>query len=176
MPDTMTLLAWGFFAAGLVLLLGTFLRHLVRSRRKEEAFRKRVEEERDRFHSLETLMKDISGVVFEASQRAEDKLAALERTLRHAEQRVLKLASLLEEADAQIPDAQHDAEPPPASANLRVVPGRMEPDQGKAAKQRQVFTLADAGNSPAAIAQEVGLNIGEVQLMLSLRNARRALG
>jgi hypothetical protein len=42
-----------------------------------------------------------------------------------------------------------------------------------AEKRRTIYALADAGQSPAAIAGEVGLPVGEVEMILSLRPADR---
>ena len=93
-------------------------------------------------------------------------MLALERLLKQAEERTQRLQSLATELDAR-PVVQV------GPVSLRVVPGEGGP---RAAQQRQVFLLADQGRRATEIAQEVGITTGEVELILALRERRRALG
>jgi hypothetical protein len=56
----------------------------------------RAKREREQFHSLAALMEEIGAVVTGAATRAEDKLAALERALNHADQRTSRITRLLD--------------------------------------------------------------------------------
>ena len=156
MPEPNQWLVYGFLAVGLSALLFTFFRELRRARRAADDLQARLERERDTFHSLDSLMQDISAIVFEAAQRAEAKVIALDRALKRADQRVDRFAVLLHAADQLAP--------------LLVVQG------SRRAAQRRVFSLADDGIARQAIASEVGIGIGEVELMLALRDKRRAHG
>ena len=100
MPDTQTLITCGFAGAGLAALLGSYARHVIQTRRRKAENTARATSEREKFHTVAAMMRDVSAMVLEASQRAEDKLASLERVLRQAEQRAARLETALE-ADAR---------------------------------------------------------------------------
>lgn len=96
MPDTQTLISCGFAALGAAALLGSWVRHAAAARRQKLAEVARAQRERQRFHTMTAMLKDVSQLVDEASQRADDKLASLERVLRQAEQRATRLQRALD--------------------------------------------------------------------------------
>jgi len=84
-----------------VLALGvSFVRQVRSQHRAAERAQETLAAERERYHNLVSMVDEIGSVVAEATQRAEDKLIALERVMRHAEQRAEKLKDLAEHADS----------------------------------------------------------------------------
>lgn len=166
MADAADLISVGLAAAGVALLAVNMVRHLRRVRDDAAKADARRKYEQETFHSMEGLLTEIQGLVVESTRRAEDKMLALERLLKQAEDRTQRMQALAAELDAK-PAVQT------GPVALRVVPGEAGP---RAAQQRQVFLLADQGRRPPEIAQEVGITTGEVELILALREKRRALG
>lgn len=160
------IIAYVFVALGVGSLGFTLVRHIRKTRTDAVLAEKRMRDERKKYHSLEGLMNDISAVVVEASQRADNKLIALERVLKHAAEREEKLEGLNHQAASLAPRMASATRVP----ELRIVQGE------KTVQRSQVFNLADQGCTPTAIAQEVGLDHGEVELMLALRHRQREYG
>lgn len=160
--ETNEIVAYGFVALGVLSIGVTLVRNILRTRSDAVKADKRMREERYKYHSLEALMNDISVVVVEASQRAENKMIALDRVLKHATEREEKLDGLNHQAASLAPRVAAIKVP-----ELRIVQGE------KTALKGQVFSLSDNGCTPVSIAQEVGLDHGEVELMLALRQRQR---
>ena len=92
--------------------------------------------------------------------RLDTKAALLQQLIRTADERIAKLESLgLEEP------------PQAASTKAKTSAGLSGPHFAASATGRNaaVYAMADAGNTAAAIANELGTPIGEIELILSLR-------
>jgi len=88
-------------------------------------------------------------------------------TTAQIETRFAKLEILLAEADTKIAQLQTLL----ATLNARPVNGSANALAGDVIRpeHRRIHDLADAGRSPVEIAQEVGRDVGEVELILALR-------
>lgn len=147
MADYLDVLTQGLAATGALLLVMTGVRHWLQVRRKAALLREQARREEAAYYSLDSVMRDLSAVVEEAAQRADDKLLALERVLKHAAQREEELRCALD-AGAQV---------------LKVLP------REKGDWRPQAAELAGAGHDAREIARRLGLAVGEVELWLALR-------
>ena len=116
---------------------------------------------------LDRLARDIQG-------RIDTRFAKLEAVIRDADERIARLARLIRGADAD-PDAGADAAPGRRSTLDIMLPHEdghdsTEVETSKASDPRQaIFELADRGVAPAAISEQVGKAVGEIELILALR-------
>jgi uncharacterized protein HemX len=92
------LVAYSLAVIGVLALAGAFVGQLRGQKRSAEAAERALAHERERYHDLVAMVDEIGVVVAEATQRAEDKLHALERVLKHAEKRAERLQELAEHA------------------------------------------------------------------------------
>jgi hypothetical protein len=74
------------------------------------------------------------------------------------------------QSDAAEPDSVR--RPPSESATLRDSMAADEPDAGAGAFREEVYALADQGRRPIEIAERLGALLGEVELVLNLRQWR----
>jgi hypothetical protein len=118
----------------------------------EDARRAATEESERLAASVETLTSRIE----EAVDRA---LYDLERRIERAEEIAARLEAA---ADAARPFVVAEPDPAAARGASRI-----------ADKRSRVMELAEAGRDPAAIAKEVGIGVGEVELMLGLSEKAR---
>lgn len=83
-----------------------------------------------------------------------------------------KLERLLDEADEKIAQLRELIERPPTQASgampARELPAQAEPEELNPLA-KDVYKLADDGKSAADIARELGEHVGEVELILALR-------
>ena len=178
----------------LVLILGILLILIslmmsMKKRRNKSASRVTAHEHLDRLknkhavkNDLETLMVEIEELGKRLSHQIDAKTIALERLLDEAELRITQLSSLTSPEN-----------PAPAPAKPSIFQSQMEnstanptathPVQAASTppvttKQMaktdfiRIYQLADAGNSPQQIAQEVGEHIGKIELILALRKQK----
>jgi hypothetical protein len=154
--------------AGISILLLTATRR--RIRRAQNSPQAYAREQRSRLHSERSLVADIEELMAELEQfsrqmqaRLDTKFAKLETAIRDADQRVDQLDRLLRRAEGE------------PTVDLTV--GGSEPaDEGPPVasdgdRHQAVYRLADAGLTPAQIAEELGQSIGEVELIVALRKA-----
>lgn len=81
-----------------------------------------------------------------------------------------KLERLLDEADEKIGQLRELVDRPPSgdAPPARELPARAEPEELNPLA-KEIFKLADGGKSAADIARELGEHVGEVELILALR-------
>jgi len=107
----------------------------------------------------------------EAEARLDTKLAALQRLILQADERIAHLESL--GLDAPAPSSvEREARPAsPAAGPHFATSETTPPAQARAAA---IYAMADAGNNAATIANRLGSPIAEVELILSLRRTQRS--
>lgn len=104
--------------------------------------------------------------------RLDTKIALVERLVLEAEQAAGRLESLLARVDA-MPGNGHGASWQNASPAAATAP--LEPPTDVAGRSfDEIYALSDAGLNHEAIAQQVGTPVGEVELVLALRERRAA--
>lgn len=118
---------------------------------------------------LGEIMIQLQQVTREINAQLDAKFLRLERVVRDADERIARLEK---------------ASPPPKSAppkrrldvtvgqNPRRQPKTTKPDATTPQGQREIFALADAGKTPAEIAESIGTHAGEVELVLALRRTK----
>ena len=134
---------------------------------------------REQFAQLKeqsSAVRDVEQVILELDQvsrqihgRLDTKLARLEAVIHDADVRIEKLTRLMQRADGEphLEITLDQEEPRELSRRRRAEPVQQEDDRHSA-----VLRLADRGRSPLKIAQELGCPVGEVELILALRQTR----
>ncbi|MCG3179860.1 MAG: hypothetical protein BIFFINMI_02206 [Phycisphaerae bacterium] len=102
---------------------------------------------------LDELMVQLEELARESNATIETRSVKLEVLIEQADERIARMEQLLKDAQAR-PSAGPQADPGPAPVN---------PEHEK------VYNLADAGRTPVQIASQVGRDVGEVELILALR-------
>ena len=106
----------------------------------------------------------------ELSGRLDSKMGALEQLIRDADRAAARLEAALRATAVQ---ARPSDEAPPSSQAEALLPGRAGPSaQAEPGRYDEIYLLADYGHPASEIAQRVGLPIGEIELILSLRKRR----
>jgi hypothetical protein len=143
-----------------------------RPAKSTESYDKRTPVEVERYEvRMHELARDLSA-------QLDSKMVALQELLRTADERVAQLESMLAHRSSG-EDVLESPRRPATQATLAEQGSRpqqrvdaREPAKKPVLEQRYnaIYALSDAGQSSAAIAQRVGAPIGEVELILSLRN------
>lgn len=114
---------------------------------------------------LDQVMMELDQLSREIHGRLDTKLARLEAVLRDADGRIEVLSRLV--GEARRVTGGSPVEPVPDD------PPSGHSDAGDDARYGSVYRLADQGISAVDIAREMGKRAGEVELILSLRRARK---
>ncbi len=136
----------------------------------------------------------------ELAAQLDSKIGVLEHLIREADRAAARLeaavaaqragSSVLDAAERLerlTPSAPHETGPPISQAEAlkaaggadRALPAPRAPEQSAGerppaeSRYESIYTLADYGYDPAEIARRTGTPVGEVQLILSLRAAKR---
>ncbi len=145
-------------------------------RRVRDSVRQPSHTAREQFAQLKEQTKavrDVEQVMLELDQlsrqihgRLDTKLARLEVVIRDADARIAKLTRLLQQADGgPRVEITLDEEKP-------YEPSTCEPLQEESNRHSAVFRLVDNGSSPLEIAKRLGRPVGEVELILALRQTQ----
>jgi len=126
----------------------------------------------------------------EASAQLDSKMSALEALIADADRAAARLEAALARSAEAAPGSQRPQPQPTSQAESLKPPhpaappaGKIPPDgaaelsggavqRGSADRREEIYTLADYGFEPAEIARRVGSPIGEVQLILGLREKK----
>lgn len=165
----------------LVLVVGALTVVLLATRRRvHNSLRQPSHTAREQFSQLKEQSKatrDVGQVMLELDQlsrqlhgRLDTKLARLEAVIQDADGRIDKLSRLVRRADGEPQleitlDREEPYEAPPP-----------EPTQEEGDRHTAVYRLADDGTSPIEIAQHIGRPVGEIDLILALRQTREKSG
>jgi len=117
---------------------------------------------------LEQVMLELDQLCRQLHGRLDTKIARLEAVIRDADRKIETLSRLVRAAGGQ-PALEITLDRVDPHALAGVTP----PEDDKHAP---IYELADQGFTSIDIAQQVGMPTGEVELILSLRNARRKKG
>ena len=114
------------------------------------------------------LMVQLEDLSRRITAQVDTRFAKLEVVAREADERIASLKALLARAD-RIEDAPADDEQPPAAAQPPPPTRPVRPTLTRDERVRRVHELADRGVAPIKIAEEVAMPLGEVELLLNLR-------
>lgn len=165
--------------AGTTVMLMMLRRHQFRRVTGRDVTRAQFARLRDQTevrNSMDTLLLQLEQLQREINAQLDTKFTRLETVIHDADQRIAQLQRL------QAGEAALDAAAPEPGTPSAAVPDRgpepveAAPDPPRPAsrapkteEQRRVFELHDAGNTPVQVAEALGLPLGEVQVMLQLR-------
>lgn len=114
-----------------------------------------IREQRQAERDIEELIREMEALSAKIARQIEEGVARLQQATAEADERIARLSGL--------------SGSPPATASP-VVDAERVPSEPRT---RQVYVLADEGLSAAEIAQRTGRHVGEVELILNLRQAAR---
>lgn len=131
--------------------------------------------------SLDDLLLQLEQLQREINAQLDTKFARLEAVVRDADDRIARLGALLGRqpaATAEQPepairaaDGEPAPQPPTAARPSPAAPSR-QPAPPLNPEHRRVYDMTDAGHSPIKVAEALGLTLGEVELILNLREPR----
>lgn len=108
----------------------------------------------------------------EAEARLATRAAMLQQLLAAADERIARLEAQLAERPQRPTQAEaKESKKPPLDGPHFASSQKITASH--TARSAAVFAMADAGNTAAAIARELGTSIGEIELILSLRATKR---
>lgn len=177
----------------LVLAATTIMLVLLRRRQfrqvtGRDVTREQVARLRDQ-RSVRTQMDDLLIELEELSRRInaqlDTKFVRLETVVRDADDRIARLEGVLGRPKAPKPKEGNRSEKrnvetakpaAPADSSQAAGRGREPADASPRAplneEQKRVYDMSDAGTDPIQIAESLGMTLGEVELILNLRNFR----
>ena len=123
-------------------------------------------------NELATLVKQLDELSRQVEGRLDAKVAALEQSIHNADQRIAALRTLLvaaQSAGVQL-EAGGAAKALSSSSLRSQASSLLDP------RTRRIYELADAGRSAPQIAHELQQRVGEVELILNLREAAQRSG
>jgi len=140
----------------------------------------RVREQRDLRRSMDELLLELEELSRRVGAQVDTKFAKLETVIRDADDRISRLEHALGKlkSTSRQPDAtaadNNPARGGGGSARRPAPVAASEVKQTAPADPRsqRIYDLVDAGASPLQAAEEVGLPLGEVELILNLRKLR----
>ncbi len=174
----------------LLIVMGTLMMVILLRRRQfpRSSGRELVREQIDRMNSRAQLHGTLDELLIqleEASRRVgaeiDTKYARLEALLRDADLRIARLEQLGDarrttpepsEAEASAPVQDEPAQPTPPAGSESSSQAAREPVAERFADDarfRRIFELVDGGASPIAVAERLGMPLGEVELIINLR-------
>ncbi len=123
---------------------------------------------------LEQLLVELEQLSKNINAQIETKFAKLERSIADADKRIVALRTLLDEAgkrtSSESPAQPGDKQTAGNASAPTTTP--LTPDE----RHRGIYELADRGLTPLQIARELGRKVGEVELILNLRDNTGASG
>jgi hypothetical protein len=181
-----------------VIMVVLLRRHQFRSTTRREMSRDQVARIRDQHklrHSMDELLVELEEVSRRVGAQVDTKFAKLETVIRDADERIARLERVLgrqggsgkppgrtasrdEPLQSVTPAAGQPASTEPAARANSHSPRHQRagspttPNQPSDPRFRRVYELIDAGATPIKAAEELGLPLGEVELILNLREFR----
>jgi hypothetical protein len=160
------------FCAGILMLVVVVMRMRARSRKMDTTRGQSVggggttnaataRDVMQMAQELNSLLVELQETSRRIAAQIDNRYSKLDAMLAEADERIRRLEQLNGPggADAPAMAAANRAAPPPASL--------LDP------KYKPIYELADKGKSPREIAQELGTQPGEVELILNLRGSQR---
>jgi len=163
---------------GIVIMIMLLRRHQFRSATGRDMAREQLARIRDQ-HKLRQSMDELLVQLEEASRRVgaqiDTKFAKLETVIRDADDRLARLEHVLGRTDGQAARSPAPAQLATQAAledggaNASRLSEERDADEPADPRFRRVYELVDAGASPIRAAEELGMPLGEVELILNLR-------
>jgi hypothetical protein len=181
-----------------VIMVVLLRRHQFRSTTRREMSRDHVARIRDQHklrHSMDELLVELEEVSRRVGAQVDTKFAKLETVIRDADERIARLEHVLgrQGGGGESPGHRATRDEPsqsgmsavgrlpstePAARDISRSPEHQPsdspttPDESSDPRFRHVYDLIDAGATPIKAAEQLGLPLGEVELILNLRKFR----
>lgn len=171
--------ASGLWMVLLVLCLVTLSLMLVRIRRGRRpvgpnpSIRRELNAMRGRselHRSADELLIQLEEMARRINAQVDTKFAKLDRVVMDADERLARLEAALSRADRLAAVGSTSGQSESSDAGAQAAPARAEHPTDT--RHAGVYDLADAGKSPVEIAERLGMPLGEVEVILNLRNFR----
>lgn len=169
----------GMAIIGIALIMRSTRRRWVQSRPvRQVSVRERYEKLSAQNHAsqdAERVMTELDELSRQIHGRIDAKIAVLEAVIRDADDRIDMLSRITRQADGQpgLDVTLGTADPLAFDAGVPHDAVDAEPDGSPDATNAQICSLADGGLSVEEIAERLSRPTGEVELILSLRKAKR---
>jgi hypothetical protein len=121
--------------------------------------------------NMEELLVELQELSRKISAQIDTKFVKLEQSIADADKRISTLRALIEEARAAGTQQPTTAEGGPGAIQAAPAPEKQGTRPPPDPRYRQIYMLADEGHTPVQIARELGHTVGEVELILNLRNS-----
>ncbi len=125
----------------------------------------RIKEEGAVKTDLTELMVQLQQVAREINAQLDTKFMKLERSISDADDRIARLQRTIRAADGE-PMLDVTVSDDPAGQTIA------PPRTSLSARRQQIFSLADTGESVVSIVAQMGVSVGEVDLILKLRKVQ----
>jgi len=141
----------------------------------------RLRDQRRLYHSMDDLLVQLEDASRRIGAQLDTKFAKLEAVIRDADERIARLEGILGRREAKetprtTPPEQRVASqtgPAPRESSRAGTPGEFERGgSGGDSRCQRVYELLDAGVAPIRVAEQLGLPLGEVELIMKLRDLR----
>ncbi|MGE3182258.1 MAG: hypothetical protein AB7N71_11560 [Phycisphaerae bacterium] len=164
------------FVLGLLTLSMTWLRHRTRMRRRQISSRPAKNPQHDQSvsiaHSLHQIMVELEESARRINAQLDTKFVRLERVVEAADRRIAALERSLSQAEKCATNANAASSTPPPRNHRHGTTAAKPAPNSEASDPRfhEIYRLADAGTAAREIANAVKMPIGEVEVVLNLRN------
>jgi hypothetical protein len=164
----------------IVIMIVLLRRHQFRTTTGRDVAREQLARVRDQHklrQSMDELLVQLEEVSRRVSAQVETKFAKLETVIRDADDRIAQLETLLQrlygkQAEPPAPAAPAARTSKKRGADVEAFSAEQAADEPADPRFRRVYELVDAGASPIRAAEELGMPLGEVELILNLRRLR----
>lgn len=169
-PDSSsTAIAAVFLIVGALLLIFTLHRSMGKSRRQLEEAKNRNMTEGEYWRAMDAAVDRLSVSVSDIDAKIDERVASLSRLTDEANNKTVRLTELIERMEA-------------TERELAAKAGNAEHAQGKVVdfksasaalvkrNHRRVYEAFDSGKNIQDISRETGLQLGEIELILALRD------
>jgi len=159
---------WAFYAvAATTLIYMVFVRPMQRQKkdplnRMPGESRGGLAKQRAVERQMETLLVELSDMARQITGQLDTRAAKLEALMKEADQKIATLGAMVSNPAKSTDSAGN-------GGSVGAWPVETEPPMQDDPRHREVYALADAGQSASAIAQRLGRPGGEVELILALR-------
>lgn len=173
--------ALSLLAGGVVMIVVTLRNQLKRNTNAADAHAKRAQAEADYWRTLDSAVDKLGEVATEITRKCEERNQRLDKLAKEAAEKVEKLEALMKRADAELAKSAQAAPSQPAATAAAPERGKIVDFQAATAalvkrNHRRVYEAFDSGQTIQEISRETGLQVGEIELILALRDRLEGTG
>jgi hypothetical protein len=155
-----------FFIAGVALLAATLRGSLIKSRLTLEEDVRRKQAESQFWRTMENAVVKLGEAVAEIDEKIRERTETLDRLSREANELMAKIEARRKELEADAPRPAREA---PARGEGKVVDMKTA-SAALARRNARICEMFDGGDTIQDISRETGLSLGEIELILAIRD------